>query len=1349
MGLEDDAKAAARLLLDGRLAAAPPSLLPTERQRALSPADVRKRSVTKMDWRSAAQIHLLAAEYTVERPSPTVTGKSWAGGFVHSLALHLVNSAKDGELRDRQQVTLLLAARDLQSVANPPAARGLKKKLEQVAMDENDLDWFLTLGNSQTQFQQAVNSLNAFHKRASSRPPTVQLPRKKPPATAASALGQSGASWEQARTQAVVGRGATAEAAGQNPQLRRPDRPPWLVLGRTEGAIAPDAGPAWRIPDTAPAVSRGELEQALLSAWYSFGHGDITAADITLRPVYASTFRSWAPIASPDGHIMWAWLRFVRLATSAHESEYASRRLAAVSAAELLASTDLGVADQESFLGELVEAALSGLSPVVGQPVSRAFASYSGRVIAALGHEELFGLLGYSNEERASARAVWVQEFPNLQLSAQDSSADLAAALKKAYREFRYRAAQQIENYEFSERFLEVISSSVELVDMAERSLLNEAIPQLTETVTQAKSSERIDVPTVRELDTALQNLAQDVCASGSLLLQETLYPAIRGARAVLAGKLGTASRVSHPELRAQLVSVKLPLTARTSSPFKVRFLVRNDGNSAARELWAQASSKDLEFGPPVQTRDLSPSAEQELSFEATCESPGQTAMVTLRLTWSDDLGQDFEVTVRHLAEDQRPSLWTPTDANPYTLSSIADPTRLIGRSDELASLEAVLRMSDSTYITGLKRVGKSSLVRTLLTTLSGQPGWAISTLELGTMLGSSATPASIALGIIDGIDEALADSGVETQPIDFADTAGDYARRAGKWIRSLERSTPELKSLHVVVAVDDFDGIPMEFVDGENGRGLFLFLRSLVDKPWLSLVFIGSENLPTIIAGQGFQLNQVRRTPLDHFNSREDTARLLRIPAGDRLDWSEDGIELIHQMTNGNPYYSTMIAQRLWDSLRNLDRTLVEPPDVTDAISYVASNQDPFHFSHMWGDDSTGMAPKSRRAMLSAAVLLSAARCAPTTRSSAKADEILSVAQGIAGDATLDELKAMLQRLLSREILTSPGTSDNVAVRVPLLAEWLRARGRRELEAEFEQFTRAGGAKRAITASDLVDLAHGLNYAGGAINELQLRAWIDQFGEDARDRHLAFLLLRRLIKEGYFTHNRMYRSILPKLAERIRDKVPELRVGKQNYVENAIIVSHGVLGSSAPTFVGSLRQILRVKKENCTTIEGARDRIAGLKDPVLILVDDFAGTGNQLSKSLADLCAELDQLDDRQDGAVIVAGAAVAADTSKWSTDLSQTADVRIVVGYPVPNRLRAFADSAEIFETEDDRTRAQDLVTVIGNSISRGHPLGWADQGLLVLLETNCPNNTLPVFWKEGRFQGSTWRPLFQRAT
>jgi hypothetical protein len=307
----------------------------------------------------------------------------------------------------------------------------------------------------------------------------------------------------------------------------------------------------------------------------------------------------------------------------------------------------------------------------------------------------------------------------------------------------------------------------------------------------------------------------------------------------------------------------------------------------------------------------------------------------------------------------------------------------------------------------------------------------------------------------------------------------------------------------------------------------------------------------------------------------------------------------------------------------------------------------------------------------------------------------------------------------------------------------------RQAAAAEFEQFTRTGGTRRIITAGDFVDLADGLNYAGRPINELQLQAWINQFGDDPRDRHWAFVLLRRLVKEGYFSSAKIYRSMLPKLRDEIRSAVPELRLGKQGYVTNIIIANHGHAGSSAPVVVSSLHQSLRVKKENCLPIEDVPRKLAGIANPVVIIADDFAGTGNQLAKSVDELCMQLDQWGDWRESTVLVVGAAIVADTSLWTSERFGGVDLRVAVGQLVSDRLRAFADGAGIFDSEDDRVRARDLVTVIGKSLQQGKPLGWAEQGLLVLLEANCPNNTLPVFWKEGRYGGRPWKPLFPRAT
>lgn len=166
-------------------------------------------------------------------------------------------------------------------------------------------------------------------------------------------------------------------------------------------------------------------------------------------------------------------------------------------------------------------------------------------------------------------------------------------------------------------------------------------------------------------------------------------------------------------------------------------------------------------------------------------------------------------------------------------------------------------------------------------------------------------------------------------------------------------------------------------------------------------------------------------------------------------------------------------------------------------------------------------------------------------------------------------------------------------------------------------------------------------------------------------------------------------------------------------------------------------------------SMEDVPKRMAKMADAVVIMVDDFAGTGSQLAASVDNLCAQLDQVSDWRDSTVLVVGAAIAVDISGWTADRFGGADVRRVAGHIVSDRLMAFAETAKIFDSEDDRVRTQDLVTVIGKSLLPNNPLGWGDQGLLVLLESNCPNNTLPVFWKEGRYGGHPWKPLYQRAT
>jgi hypothetical protein len=52
------------------------------------------------------------------------------------------------------------------------------------------------------------------------------------------------------------------------------------------------------------------------------------------------------------------------------------------------------------------------------------------------------------------------------------------------------------------------------------------------------------------------------------------------------------------------------------------------------------------------------------------------------------------------------------------------------------------------------------------------------------------------------------------------------------------------------------------------------------------------------------------------------------------------------------------------------------------------------------------------------------------------------------------------------------------------------------------------------------------------------------------------------------------------------------------------------------------------------------------------------------------------------------------------------------------------------------------------IGRELTPQSPLGYGDQAGLVVFHNTVPNNTLPIFWSNGRVNELSWKPLFSRA-
>jgi hypothetical protein len=78
------------------------------------------------------------------------------------------------------------------------------------------------------------------------------------------------------------------------------------------------------------------------------------------------------------------------------------------------------------------------------------------------------------------------------------------------------------------------------------------------------------------------------------------------------------------------------------------------------------------------------------------------------------------------------------------------------------------------------------------------------------------------------------------------------------------------------------------------------------------------------------------------------------------------------------------------------------------------------------------------------------------------------------------------------------------------------------------------------------------------------------------------------------------------------------------------------------------------------------------------------------------------------------------------------------------------AFTPGNGIWNSQEEMDRAKALCSDLGAKSYPRSPLGFSDQGLLVVFPTTTPNNSLPILHSFSRASaGKRWIPLFERVT
>lgn len=1264
-----------------------------------------------------ASVGLLLAEVMLHEALQS-RSKSDLNDFLFRYGAHLRTSVSEAGLTAAGRLSLAVATEvvfdALPSASSSQRAEAYGVRARLAGPSPTDRDWRSTVGVIREDFERAVDLVSR----------RLSGPER-------SSFGDSRTPLQDL---------AEAEPQPEQEEIQSSPVPHWLTSfsGSPDPLVAATAN--WRrstaAPKEAPDLGR---------AWSAFKIGKFVAAYDAIAPSLSRLGEEWGPSNGADALRTWNWLRLVHELAALERGTVADARRSRTSAASFASRC---LPDDDELVGSLMGSAIDDFA--AGDMASaRAWSVYTIRLVADVGHES--ALSGYSNHEKAQLRAAWAGQFD---LSAEDSRSTASAALAatprlKEVTQRLYHGAR--DESKPSRTLRDSFHKLGKFLDESEGELLREAV-DAAEEAQRLVDAEPLNHVDLQDSLAGLTAIRESIAASGSSLLQDFVSPLIELAIAQSARASERLGDLSRPQIVVQLSSAKIPFSAAAGSHYQLRFIAQNTGNASAEDVQLHVAQADIGLSSLGLLDSLGPGAASEIVVDAIARGTKVDA-VTLEceIKWSDALMQQFSSHQQVPAEDQGPVSWADDDVNPFSLGTISDPQRLVGRDEDLFSLDALIAGGASAYITGHKRVGKTSLTRVLLKSLNTKRGWAGGVLALGRAIVDGQSAGDIVSALLDEIlsasEDAYPDAVKNVAAVEF-DDSGNFARAANRWLRTIARALPD--DARVIIAIDDFDELPTHLVEGAQADALFLFLRSLVDEPWLNLIVVGSEVLPAIIQKQAHKLNQVVPVSVTNFASRESTAALVVAPSEDRLEWISEAIDRVHYLCGGNPYYETLVAQRLWQFMRDQSRSIVTAGDVDDAVAAVAREAPESHFVHLWADSSTGLDHTARSAVVASAVLRSVARCGGVMLAPAATDEVIRIASTWIQTATTDELKRAINSLKVREVIETGPSDGSLLITIPLVAIWLLDAGSKVLDGVYSTSKHATATARMITDSDLVQLSKQLRYQGEHITEIRLKAWLEQFGDNYH-QFLAFRMLRRMILDGYFTSTKLQNTVLPRLSTNVGELGAYrqlVRDPNNQTFKNAYLIDHGVPGDSTQGTISALAKSLRIKKANILAIG---EVVSGVKTAgtgaVLFLLDDYSGTGSHLTRTLDQLLDTVGELGaDVQDDLHIVVGAGVVGDESDLPRPESAVSIER-VSGMYLGDRFRPFSPDSGVFSTDKERNDAHEMTTSIGNALMPNSPLGYGGRALLTLFEFNCPNNVAPVFWRSGSVSGKPWIPLFER--
>ena len=803
-------------------------------------------------------------------------------------------------------------------------------------------------------------------------------------------------------------------------------------------------------------------------------------------------------------------------------------------------------------------------------------------------------------------------------------------------------------------------------------------------------------------------------------------------------------------ELKVLKTQKKYPFSKNIK--YKIQLLVENSSTGYANDATVNITLYSDDIIKLQQTEQFIGHVKVSsiVEFEYTGLSNSEDILLYGYIEWTNfdrkKCKTDFELNL----SGQKLDIDWPSIENeePYDLEPVTDENEFIGRKKIITELKKIRKKVGSSYVFGQRRVGKTSIVKTLQSIIKSD-NILVLYIEAGDW-DSATSPHKSMEDLGKKICTKIKRHDKKFSSLLIPDFEGSFNRLTD----FLDEVSEIDDTFRVIIILDEFDRISNELLyTGNIAKSFMLTIRAISNREQFGFILVGGEKLEYILS-QWQEFNKFKPIRVDYFNKEtewEDFKNLIKYPIRDFFEITDKAIDYIYNQTSGNPYFTKKICVELFSLMvSNRDNHITE--DEAKKATNIARDSDKIaatDFSHFWKDGIKEREEKEEEISINRRkVLLSIGQILKTNRKTTKQAIIdKSIANGLnnlQAEKTLDEF-------IQRKILKIE--SNKYSFVVQFFEDWLISNGLDKIITTFQEeqriILRERYEEQITIKSDEINLLSKSwqSYKGKEISTDIIREWLEQF-ESIEDQRCIFKLLENT---KLYTNNEV-REKMEDLFRLVKNEIKS--ADKARLIEKGRLKRDDILVSyldqnpvkSGAEYAKIFVEANNIYKDNSTNPDKLEKKLVEFSNiNALVFIDDFIGTGNSIIENIEPIILNHKERIEEKNIIVII-GVITGFQEAKHKVEVfakKNNMRIKLFLLDPLDESNKCFNVNSLIYTEPIKREKAKDICNKIGLRLEKKHPLGFGNCQATVVFPNTCPNNTLPILWKET----NNWKPLFKR--